>query len=245
MHMPDLNGIDTILFDLDGTLLNVDMHQFIPAYLGGLAECLPTDVDPSGFVRNMLKRTMERIEQGSDGSQTNEDFYLQAAKEDMGIEAEHFRSGLECFYAETLPHLEQYIQPLPLAPEIITRCIDKQLRIIIATNPVFPLPVTEARLKWGRIDHFEYLHVSSYETSRHCKPNLAYFSELLDSFDLAPQQCLMVGNDTEHDLSATHLGIKTFLVDTWVIDRGGAITPDFRGNHLDLYRFLGHIPRIK
>jgi FMN phosphatase YigB (HAD superfamily) len=27
--MPELKGIDTILFDLDGTLLNVDMHQFI------------------------------------------------------------------------------------------------------------------------------------------------------------------------------------------------------------------------
>ncbi|MFA5700495.1 MAG: HAD family hydrolase [Desulfuromonas sp.] len=240
--MPKLSGIDTILFDLDGTLLNVDMYQFIPAYLGGLAGCLPPWVDQSLFVRNMLKRTTERIEQGSDGSLTNEDFYLQAAKEDMGIEAEQFRSGLECFYAEELPRLEQYIQPLPLAPEIITRCTEKQLRIIIATNPVFPRPVTEARLKWGRIDHFDYLHVSSYETSRHCKPNLAYFSELLDTFELEPQQCLMVGNDTVHDLSAIHLGIKTFLVDTWVINRASAITPDFRGNHLDLFRFLGHIP---
>ncbi len=244
MHMPDLNGIDTLLFDLDGTLLNVDMHQFIPAYLGGLAGCLPTKADPPQFIHNMLKRTMELIEQGSDGNLTNEAFYLQAAKEDMGIEAEHFRSGLECFYAEELPHLAQHIQPLALAPEIITRCSEKNLRIIIATNPVFPLPITEARMKWGGIDQFEYLHISSYETSHHCKPHLAYFSELLDTFKLDPQQCLMIGNDTGHDLSASHLGIKTFLVDTWIIDRGNDFPPDFRGNHLDLFRFLGHIPAI-
>jgi hypothetical protein len=51
----------------------------------------------------------------------------------------------------------------------------------------------------------------------------------------------MVGNDTEHDLSATRVGIKTFLVDTWLIDRGTDFAPDYRGGHLDLYRFLGHL----
>ncbi len=240
--MPELNGIDTILFDLDGTLLNVDMHQFIPAYLKGLAHCIPAQIDAHRFCRNMIKRTTERIEQGSDGRLTNEDFYIQAAKTDMGLESTQFHAGLECFYAEKLENLAHHIQPLPLAPKLIQRCNEKNLQVIIATNPVFPHPVTHARLKWGGLDTFEYLHISTYETSRHCKPNLAYFSELLHSFNLTPERCLMVGNDTEHDLSAAHLGIKTFLVDTWLVDRGNSITPDFRGNHLDLYRFLGHIP---
>ena len=240
--MPELSGIDTILFDLDGTLLNVDMHQFIPAYLEALAGCIPSGVDAPSFCRSMIKRTMERIEQGSDGRLTNEDFYLQSARDDMGLEPEQFRAGVECFCTEKLEYLAHHIKPLPLAPRLIQRCNDKHLQVIIATNPVFPGPVTHARLKWGGIDTFDYLHVSSYETSRHCKPNLAYFSEILDTFDLSPERCLMVGNDTEHDLSAAYLGIKTFLVDTWIIDRGNRIVPDFRGNHLDLYRFLGHIP---
>lgn len=240
--MPELNGIDTILFDLDGTLLNVDMHQFIPAYLEALARSIPTDIDTQLFCGSMIKHTMERIERGSDGRLTNEDFYLQAVKTDMGLEPEQFRAGLECFYAERLEKLAHHIQPLPLAPKLIERCNEKSLQVIIATNPVFPRTVTSARLKWGGIDSFDYLHVSSYETSRHCKPNLGYFSEILDTFNISPERCLMVGNDTEHDLSATYLGIKTFLVDTWLIDRGNSITPDFRGNHLDLYRFLGHIP---
>lgn len=240
--MPELNGIDTILFDLDGTLLNVDMHQFIPAYLEALAGCIPSGIDAPSFCRSMIKRTMERIEQGSDGRLTNEDFYLQSARDDMGLEPERFRTGVECFCTEKLEGLAHHIKPLPLAPKLIQRCSDRNLQVIIATNPVFPGPVTHARLKWGGLDTFDYLHVTSYETSHHCKPNLAYFSELLDSFDLKPERCLMVGNDTEHDLSAARLGIKTFLVDTWIIDRGSSITPDFRGNHLDLYRFLGRIP---
>ena len=239
--MPELNAIDTILFDLDGTLLNVDMHQFIPAYLSNLAGCLPVDVDTDRFTRSMIKRTMERLE-GSDGSQTNEDFYLHAAQKDVGVAPEHFRAGLECFYAEKMPELERYIQPLPLAAKIIERCAQKHLRMIIATNPVFPQPLTMARLKWGGVDQFEYLHVSSFENSRHCKPNQAYFTEILHNFNLIPEQCMMVGNDTVHDLSAGRLGIKTFLVDTWIIDRGSELKPDFRGSHLDLFRLLGAIP---
>lgn len=239
--MSELSKIDTILFDLDGTLLNVDMHQFIPAYLEDLAGCIPAPVDAHGFCRSMIKRTMERIEQGSDGLLTNEAFYLEAAKHDVGVEPEQFRAGLECFCAEKLEDLAHHIQPLPLAPKLIQRCVDKDLRIIIATNPVFPRPVTCARLKWGGIDTFDYLHVTSYETSRHCKPNPEYFNEILVRFSLKPEQCLMVGNDTEHDLSATRVGIKTFLVDTWLIDRGTDFAPDYRGSHLDLYRFLGHL----
>jgi len=54
----------------------------------------------------------------------------------------------------------------------------------------------------------------------------------------------MVGNDTEHDLSASHLGMTTFLVDTWLIDRRPEFVPDFRGSHLDLFRFLGRLPSV-
>ncbi len=49
----------------------------------------------------------------------------------------------------------------------------------------------------------------------------------------------MVGNDTEHDLAAREVGIATFLVDTWLVDRlDGRFETDFRGGHADLLRFL-------
>jgi hypothetical protein len=52
----------------------------------------------------------------------------------------------------------------------------------------------------------------------------------------------MVGNDTEHDLGARSAGIPTFLVDTWLLDRAnGHYVTDFRGGHLDLFRFLGQL----
>ena len=53
------------------------------------------------------------------------------------------------------------------------------------------------------------------------------------------QDCLMVGNDTGEDLVAAAVGMKTFLVEDRLIDRGrGHFPPDWRGRLPDLFAFL-------
>lgn len=235
-----VQGTTTVLFDLDGTLLNVDMHQFVPDYLNGLAECIDPQMPREPFVQQMIERTMQRL-RASDGSQTNEQYFLQVAEEDLGISAEQFHTGLEQFYQQRMSRLQRFIQPLPLARRILQRCVDLGLEIVIATNPVFPQPLVEARLQWGDLAGFEFSLVTSFENSSYCKPNTNYFADILQYIQRSPQQCLMVGNDTEHDLSASQLGITTFLVDTWLIERDESYCADFRGSHLDLFRFLGRL----
>ncbi|MCD6526319.1 MAG: HAD family hydrolase [Desulfuromonas sp.] len=230
----------TVLFDLDGTLLNVDMHQFVPDYLNGLAECIDPEMSSEPFVQRMIERTMQRLHV-SDGSQTNEQFFLQVAQQDLGISAQQFHHGLEQFYQQRMGQLKPLIQPLPLARRILQRCVDQGLEIVIATNPVFPRPLVEARLQWGDLADFEFSWVTSFENSSYCKPNPHYFADILEKLQRTPQQCLMVGNDPEHDLSATQLGITTFLVDTWLIERDKGFVADYRGSHLDLFRFLGQL----
>jgi FMN phosphatase YigB (HAD superfamily) len=113
---------------------------------------------------------------------------------------------------------------------------------VIATNPVFPRKLVEARLQWGEIADFPYDLVTSFENSRFCKPHPGYFLQVLEHLALAPEEVVMIGNDTEHDLGARAAGIASFLVDTWLVDRlAGAFQADFRGNHLDLFRFIGRL----
>ena len=57
--------------------------------------------------------------------------------------------------------------------------------------------------------------------------------------NLQAEECLMVGNDSRHDLAARDVGIPTFLVDTWLIDRcQGDFTADLRGDHSFLLDFI-------
>lgn len=227
----------TVLFDLDGTLLNVDMHRFVPIYLNCLAQSIAVDVDSEQFVRVMIRRTMERL-RSDDGSQTNEEFFLAVAQSELNISDELFLQGLQTFYREHMDKLQPLITSSPMARQLICLCKKLGLEVVIATNPVFPRPLVDARLAWGGIGDCDYRLVTSSENSRYCKPNPHYFSAILREIGREPHTCLMVGNDTEHDLSAAALGITTYLVDTWMIDRGSDFVPDYRGSHLDLYQFI-------
>ena len=234
-------NITTILFDLDGTLINVDMHQFVPAYLKYLADCIDPGMAVQPFVERLVQRTVELLN-SDDGSKTNEQYYWQVVEEDLGISPETFRSGLQCFFQRHMDAMRPLIQPLPLAAKLIDRCREKGLELVLATNPVFPRQLVEARLAWGGLNADDFSLITSFENSRYCKPNPHYFEDILAHLGRQPQHCLMVGNDTEHDLSASRLGMTTFLVDTWLIDRSPEFVADFRGSHLDLFRFLGHFP---
>ena len=235
--------ITTILFDLDGTLINVDMHQFVPAYLEHLATCIDPQMPVRPFIDQLIRRTVELLN-SDDGRRTNEEFYLYVVEKDLGITPEQFQGGLNHFFHYNMALLRSLIQPLPLAAKLIQRCHEKGMDLVLATNPVFPRPLVEARLNWGGMKAEDFVLITSFENSRYCKPNPHYFEDILAQLGRQPEQCLMVGNDTEHDLSASHLGMTTFLVDTWLIDRRPEFVPDFRGSHLDLFRFLGQLPTV-
>lgn len=234
-----LERVKGVLFDLDGTLLQVEMMDFVPAYIEKLALHFADVARYQSFAKVMRGATIALI-RGGDGSRTNEEIFHAAMQRQLGIERRLFRQRLQRFYADGLAELSPLIRPLPLARDILRRCFDRGLKVAIATNPVFPRPLVDARLKWGGIADFSYDLVTSVENSRYCKPHPEYFRQVLEHLSLAPEEVVMVGNDTEHDLGSRAAGIPSFLVDTWLVDRlNGDFQTDFRGNHLDLLRFVG------
>ncbi|MCD8004324.1 MAG: HAD hydrolase-like protein, partial [Oscillospiraceae bacterium] len=93
--------------------------------------------------------------------------------------------------------------------------------LILATNPIFPAPAVEHRIHWAGLEPGDFQMYTSYESSRHCKPNPAYYQDILEQQGLKPEQCLMVGNDVEEDMVAASLGLEVFLLTPCLICRGG------------------------
>jgi FMN phosphatase YigB (HAD superfamily) len=114
--------------------------------------------------------------------------------------------------------------------------------VVLATNPIFPREVIDARLAWGDLADLPFQPVTSYETSRQCKPHPGFFHDLLAELDLPPRSCLMVGNDTLHDLAAGLVGMPTCLLTTWRIDRTPVLTADWEGPHQALLEQLRPLP---
>lgn len=231
-----------ILFDLDGTLLQVDMQEFIPAYIAGLGRHFDDCVNPGRFARAM-RDAIQRLFVPQGGAQGNRTRLLAHLAARLGLPAAAVASRFDRFAEDGLGDLASLVEPAPLARDILQFCFDRGWRVAIATNPVFPSSVVEARLRWAGIADFPFALVSSLENSRFCKPSPGYIHDLLACLELAPEECLMVGNDTEHDLAAVEAGIPTFLVDTWLVDRKGEFQADWRGGHPQLLEFLGGHPQ--
>jgi FMN phosphatase YigB (HAD superfamily) len=234
----DRNRIEAILFDLDGTLLQVEMHKYIPAYVAALADRLSdqTDVDKTA---DAIFSAISALIRREEGHNSNETFFLHYVADHLELDVMLVESRFNEFYTGDLSSLDTLMQPLELARTLIEQSQARGLEVIIATNPVFPKAVVESRLVRAGLSDFDFHLVTCFENSRRCKPNPDYFIDILTHLNLKADNCLMVGNDSMHDLAAGEVGIPTFLVDTWLIDRSrGNFTTDFRGDHIALLDFI-------
>lgn len=231
--------IRAVLFDLDGTLLRVQMAEFIPRYIHGLAKYCVDYVTPKKFEQAMLSAIRSLIRHTGDGEITNEQRLFSILQQQLTVPEKVLRQALESYRQGDIEELQPLVKSIPLATTIVKECLQQQIPLVLATNPVFPEFMISARLKWAGLDDLRFDHLTSYENSRYCKPQSGYFSEIAAQLGIEPKHCLMVGNDTQHDLAAAAVGMQTFLVDTWIIEREGSSWPcEHRGDHLQLQQFL-------
>lgn len=233
----DLEPIRAALFDLDGTLVEVDMQEFIPIYLRRLAARLPTAGEPRRTLQTLQRAVLALLAPAAGDCSLEEQLRARLAEE-LQLPWPVYQAGLAAFCREDLPELQPLVRPHPLARALVETCLARGWRVALATNPIFPRTVIEARLAWGGLADLPFQPVTSYETSRHCKPHGGFFTDLLGTLGLPPQACLMVGNDSLQDLAAGQLGIRTCLLTTWRIDRVPAFPADWEGSHPALLEHL-------
>ena len=230
---------EAILFDLDGTLLQADMQSFIPQYIHSLAGYCAEKATSRQFEKELLAIIYDLIKTEGDGSKTNEERVYSRMQQDLSIPEPMLRNGLDQFRQNDLEELREWIQPIPLARQIVQECQEKKIPLVLATNPVFPKFIIEARMQWAGLEEDSFTYLTSYENSCYCKPHAGYFRAIVDRLGVAAENCLMVGNDFDHDLAAEAIGMKTYLVDTWLVDRGESEwVCDYRGDHSSLQKFL-------
>ena len=113
------------------------------------------------------------------------------------------------------------------------------LRVALATNPIFPAVATENRIRWAGLQPEDFELYTTYENSDCCKPNPLYYQRITEKLGVAPEACLMVGNDAMEDLAAAQLGMQVFLLTPCLINKTGVdISTIPHGDYADLMAFL-------
>lgn len=209
-----------VLFDLDGTLLPMDQEVFVKDYLGRMAAFLtPHGYDPEKLIQAVWKGTGAMVK--NDGKARNEDVFWQVFNDMMEKDARQDSALFEEFYRGDFQKARQSCGFQPAAASAVREIRSLGYQVILATNPLFPAIATQSRIRWAGLTPEDFECITTYENARFCKPNSAYYQEILGKLNLNPSDCLMVGNDVDEDMIAETLGMRVFLLTDCLINRNG------------------------
>jgi FMN phosphatase YigB (HAD superfamily) len=228
--------LKAVLFDLDGTLLQMDFETFVQDYFSAIARHCKKMAEPRQFIENLLASTGRMLQ--NEGQGTNKEVFLRDFTARIRVEEEKLYPVLEEFYLQEFPKLKRHANSTLFSAEVVRKALAKGWRIVLATNPLFPRLAIEERMRWAGILDFPWEYISTYENSRACKPKLYYYREMISKLQLDPEQCWMVGNDTQEDMVAGQLGFKTYLVTDYLIEKNAGHQPNARGTLRELLTFM-------
>ena len=208
----------TVLFDLDGTLLPMDQDNFLKAYFGGLAtKLVPFGYEPNQLIKAIWSGTAAMV--NNDGSMTNEERFWQSFCAMFGDNARNDEPIFDDFYHNEFRFVSVSCGKTERAQQIISWLKQQGCRVVLATNPLFPAIATGKRMEWAGLKAADFELVTTFENSSYCKPNPAYYRQILQAIGETPENCIMVGNDVTEDMMARDLGMDVFLLTDCMINK--------------------------
>jgi FMN phosphatase YigB (HAD superfamily) len=206
--------IKTLLIDLDDTLLDSNMGEFIPVYMDRLAEYL-SDLAPREQLIETLLQAIRSITVNLDPTRTLKSTFDKAFYPVLGVTEKDLRPRVQTFYEQEFPKLRELTKPRPQAPEFIRHAHQSSFELVLATNPLFPRTAITQRLSWSGVDDSDDVWdlITSYETSHFTKPNPEYLAEILGLLGRPCAEAVMIGDNPDADLApAVLLGMQAFHV---------------------------------
>lgn len=238
---------DTILFDLDGTLLPMpSQRRFTELYIKALAlKFTPLGYDGKLIADGVLAGLHAMM--ANDGSMSNEERFwiaFESITASTGIKKDTL--DFDDFYNNGFEYSRDATSVNPLAKKCVELLKKKGYTTVLATNPIFPVIATKKRIEWAGLDFGDFEEVTTYENYSYCKPSPDYYTQLLGRIGKKPCECIMIGNDVREDMVTKSMGMNEFLLTDCLINRDKEDIVQYRnGNFESLYEFVKALPEIK
>ena len=204
----------TVLFDLDHTLLQTNIDDFIPEYFVALGDALSHHA-PQRKIIDQIRYAVHQMTKNQNPGQMLEEVFAEHFYAPLGIDKQTCQDDLRRFYQEEFPKLRSITQQDPDTQTLIEWCKQRQFTLAIATNPLFPETASQQRTEWAGLNPADFEFITTYDDFHFTKPHLTYYAECLGRLGWPEKPAVMVGDDFNSDiLPAEFLGINTF----WVTD---------------------------
>ena len=178
----------------------------------------------------------------NNGEEPNEARWWETFDGLFGEKAKKSRGELEAYYNEDFDGVRHSCGHNPMARVVTDTLKARGVRMVLATNPVFPATATYQRAGWAGLDTGDFELITTYENSHYCKPNPEYYKEILAKLGLSAEECLMVGNDVDEDMITAKLGMKVFLLTDDLLNKHGKDISAYRqGGFPELLEYINEI----
>ena len=218
--------MNTVLFDLDGTLLPMNMDDFMDTYFKALESRFETlGFDPEKIKKCLWAGTKAMV--ANEGYITNEECFWNVFEKyfsDDGKKLERrkrikIEREMTKFYKSDFQVARFNTRPDSLANECVDLLKSKGYQIVVATNPLYP-------------------QVATYE-------RLSYYRHLLKTLDKDAEDCLMVGNDVDEDMCALEIGMDVFLLNECLINSKKKDISQYKKGNWKVFReYIDTLPNI-
>lgn len=207
-----------ILFDLDGTLLPMNMEEFTQGYFYQLAQVIaPYGIESQSLIKSIWYATKAMM--ANDGSKSNMEIFWENFIAVTKLDKDKITPVLDTFYTKEFNNAKSNTKDNPLAKQVVNLAHKYGRKVALASNPIFPLDGQISRLQWVGLDKNDFDLITSYESESYCKPHINYYLSICKRLGVEPRECLMIGNDLKEDMyGASQAGIDCYLVEDCIID---------------------------
>ena len=210
-----------VFFDLDGTLLPMDVDAFMKRYFAALGGYVARmGIAPDQFMAGM-KRGITAMATNDTGHANAESFwpeFLAAIDLPDGVTPDTLTDAITDFYENEFGKLGEDVKPNPAAARAINALAAKGYPLVLATMPMFPLAAVHERIRWAGLDPDDFEFATDYETCYAVKPMPRYYEDCLARAGVAADEVIMVGNHNREDGLATKVGCDIYFVTDHLIE---------------------------
>ena len=231
--------IDTLLFDLDGTIIDMKRRAEMIFYFRAYRR-FNSFFNPVSFFVSFRKSISAVLNNNTE--QLNYDVFLENIARYAGVTPQVISTLISELIERDFQPLKSFFTPVAGAKEALHLARELGYRLVLVTNPVFPMATVLYRLRWAGLTPDNFVFITHSQNMNRCKPGLEFYNRLLARLTFKPEHCLMIGN-THEDLPAHDIGIRTFLVETHLSKKSvrRIITNerlDARGSYPDLIEWM-------
>jgi FMN phosphatase YigB (HAD superfamily) len=202
--------LKAVLFDLDNTLIQFDELTFFQNYVPRISRVFSDIMPPDVLLEKLLVST--KMLMNNNGEVSNAEYFMRFFTQGYeGREAEIWSRFIR-FYETEFDEFQALVTTIPGVRDVFSSLQKMGVKLVIASNPIWPEIVQMKRLAWAGLGDFNFDLVTHIENMSYCKPRIEYYQQVCQKINEKPDVCLMVGNDPVNDLVVARIAMKTYLV---------------------------------